>query len=413
MTLRREENVWIPESDLEGMSVDTLAVRAGQIRTGELEHSDPIFPTSSFVYGSAAQAAARFGGDEPGNIYSRFTNPTVQAFEGRMAAMEGGERAVATASGMAAILSTCMALLKSGDHVVCSRGVFGTTNVLFQKYMAKFGVETSFVSLTDMGEWTRAVRPETRMLFIETPSNPLCEVADMAALAKLAHAHDALFVVDNCFCTPVLQRPLEHGADIVIHSATKYLDGQGRCVGGVVVGPNNLMEEVYGFLRSAGPTMSPFNAWVFHKGLETLPIRMRAHCDNALQLALWLEQQPAVDQVFYAGLESHPQHELARKQQSGFGGVLSFRLTGGRAEAWRFIDATRMISITANLGDVKTTITHPATTTHGRLSDEDKDAAGITENLVRISVGIEAVEDLKTDLARGFQALQNPSKGNV
>lgn len=413
MTLRREENVWIPESDLEGMSVGTLAVRAGQIRTGELEHSDPIFPTSSFVYGSAAQAAARFGGDEPGNIYSRFTNPTVQAFEGRMAAMEGGERAVATASGMAAILSTCMALLKSGDHVVCSRGVFGTTNVLFQKYMAKFGVETSFVSLTDMDEWTRAVRPETRMLFIETPSNPLCEVADMAALAKLARAHDALFVVDNCFCTPVLQRPLEHGADIVIHSATKYLDGQGRCVGGVVVGPNNLMEEVYGFLRSAGPTMSPFNAWVFHKGLETLPIRMRAHCDNALQLALWLEQQPAVDQVFYAGLESHPQHELARKQQSGFGGVLSFRLTGGRAEAWRFIDATRMISITANLGDVKTTITHPATTTHGRLSDEDKDAAGITENLVRISVGIEAVEDLKTDLARGFQALQNPSKGNV
>jgi O-succinylhomoserine sulfhydrylase len=413
MTLRREEHVWIPESDLEGMSVDTLAVRAGQIRTGELEHSDPIFPTSSFVYGSAAQAAARFGGDEPGNIYSRFTNPTVQAFEGRMAAMEGGERAVATASGMAAILSTCMALLKSGDHVVCSRGVFGTTNVLFQKYMAKFGVETSFVSLTDMDEWTRAVRPETRMLFIETPSNPLCEVADMAALAKLAHAHDALFVVDNCFCTPVLQRPLEHGADIVIHSATKYLDGQGRCVGGVVVGPNNLMEEVYGFLRSAGPTMSPFNAWVFHKGLETLPIRMRAHCDNALQLALWLEQQPAVDQVFYAGLESHPQHELARKQQSGFGGVLSFRLTGGRAEAWSFIDATRMISITANLGDVKTTITHPATTTHGRLSDEDKDAAGITENLVRISVGIEAVEDLKTDLARGFQALQNPSKGNV
>lgn len=413
MTLRREENVWIPESDLEGMSVDTLAVRAGQIRTGELEHSDPIFPTSSFVYGSAAQAAARFGGDEPGNIYSRFTNPTVQAFEGRMAAMEGGERAVATASGMAAILSTCMALLKSGDHVVCSRGVFGTTNVLFQKYMAKFGVETSFVSLTDMDEWTRAVRPETRMLFIETPSNPLCEVADMAALAKLARAHDALFVVDNCFCTPVLQRPLEHGADIVIHSATKYLDGQGRCVGGVVVGPNNLMEEVYGFLRSAGPTMSPFNAWVFHKGLETLPIRMRAHCDNAVQLALWLEQQPAVDQVFYAGLESHPQHELARKQQSGFGGVLSFRLTGGRAEAWRFIDATRMISITANLGDVKTTITHPATTTHGRLSDEDKDAAGITENLVRISVGIEAVEDLKTDLARGFQALQNPSKGNV
>ncbi|MCK2147691.1 O-succinylhomoserine sulfhydrylase [Marinobacter alexandrii] len=413
MTLRREENVWIPESDLEGMSVDTLAVRAGQIRTGELEHSDPIFPTSSFVYGSAAQAAARFGGEEPGNIYSRFTNPTVQAFEGRIAAMEGGERAVATASGMAAILSTCMALLKVGDHVVCSRGVFGTTNVLFQKYMAKFGVETSFVSLTNMDEWGQAVRPETRMLFIETPSNPLCEVADMNALATLAHDNDALFVVDNCFCTPVLQRPLEHGADIIIHSATKYLDGQGRCVGGVVVGPNALMEEVYGFLRSAGPTMSPFNAWVFLKGLETLPIRMRAHCDNALQLALWLEEQPAVAEVFYAGLESHPQHELAKQQQSGFGGVLSFRLKGDRTEAWQFIDATRMISITANLGDVKTTITHPATTTHGRLSPEDKHAAGITENLVRISVGIEAVEDLKTDLARGFQALQNPSNGNV
>ncbi|WP_286219801.1 O-succinylhomoserine sulfhydrylase [Marinobacter apostichopi] len=413
MTLRREENVWIPESDLEGMSVDTLAVRAGQIRTGELEHSDPIFPTSSFVYGSAAQAAARFGGEEPGNIYSRFTNPTVQAFEGRIAAMEGGERAVATASGMAAILSTCMALLKAGDHVVCSRGVFGTTNVLFQKYMAKFGVETSFVSLTNMDEWTQAVRPETRMLFIETPSNPLCEVADMKALATLAHDNDALFVVDNCFCTPVLQRPLEHGADIIIHSATKYLDGQGRCVGGVVVGPNALMDEVYGFLRSAGPTMSPFNAWVFLKGLETLPIRMRAHCDNALQLALWLEEQPSVEEVFYAGLESHPQHELAKQQQSGFGGVLSFRLKGDRTEAWQFIDATRMISITANLGDVKSTITHPATTTHGRLSPEDKHAAGITENLVRISVGIEAVEDLKTDLARGFQALQNPSNGNV
>lgn len=406
MTFCRDEHVWIPESDLEGMSVDTLAVRAGQIRTGQLEHSDPIFPTSSFVYGSAAQAAARFGGEEPGNIYSRFTNPTVQAFEARIAAMEGGEKAVATSSGMAAILSTCMALLKSGDHVVCSRGVFGTTNVLFQKYMAKFGVETSFVSLTDQAQWEREIRPETRMLFIETPSNPLCEVADMAALAALAHANDALFVVDNCFCTPVLQRPLEHGADIIIHSATKYLDGQGRCVGGVVVGPTNLMDEVYGFLRSAGPTMSPFNAWVFLKGLETLPIRMRAHCDNALELAQWLEGKPAVAEVFYAGLESHPQHALARQQQTGFGGVLSFRVKGGREESWAFIDATRMISITANLGDVKTTITHPATTTHGRLSPEDKVQAGITENLVRISVGIEAVEDLKTDLQRGFSALE-------
>ncbi|MEC7376079.1 MAG: O-succinylhomoserine sulfhydrylase [Pseudomonadota bacterium] len=413
MTFRREETVWIPESDLEGMSVDTLAVRAGQIRSGQLEHSDAIYPTSSFVYGSAAQAAARFGGDEPGNIYSRFTNPTVQAFEARIAAMEGGERAVATASGMAAILSTCMALLKSGDHVICSRGVFGTTNVLFQKYLARFGVETTFVSLTDLDEWASAIRPETRMLFIETPSNPLCEVADMDALSRLAHENEALFVVDNCFCTPVLQRPLEQGADLVIHSATKYLDGQGRCVGGVVVGDHKTLEEVYGFLRSAGPTMSPFNAWVFQKGLETLPIRMRAHCDNALELALWLEQQADVEQVFYAGLESHPQHQLARKQQSGFGGVLSFQVKGAREEAWRFIDATRMISITANLGDVKTTITHPATTTHGRLSPEDKERAGITENLIRISVGIEAVEDLKTDLNRGFQALQNARNDNV
>lgn len=406
MTHRREEHVLIPESDLEGMSVDTLAVRAGQIRTGQLEHSDAIFPTSSFVYGSAAQAAARFGGEEPGNIYSRFTNPTVQAFEARIAAMEGGERAVATSSGMAAILATCMALLQAGDHVVCSRGVFGTTNVLLQKYLAKFGVETTFVSLTDMDGWKAAVRPETRMLFIETPSNPLCEVADMAALSSLAKANDALFVVDNCFCTPVLQRPLEFGADVVIHSATKYLDGQGRCVGGVVVGSHTLMEEVYGFLRSAGPTMSPFNAWVFLKGLETLPIRMRAHCENALELARWLEQQEGIEAVYYAGLPNHPQHQLAKRQQSGFGGVLSFQVRGGREQAWAFIDATRMISITANLGDVKTTITHPATTTHGRLSPEDKENAGITENLVRVSVGIEAIEDIKTDLARGLNALK-------
>lgn len=405
MTLRREETIQIPESDLDGMSVDTLAVRAGQIRTDQLEHSDAIFPTSSFVYGSAAQAAARFGGEEPGNIYSRFTNPTVQAFEKRLAAMEGGERAVATASGMAAILATCMSLLKAGDHVVCSRGVFGTTNVLFQKYMARFGVTTSFVGLTDLAAWESAITPDTRMLFLETPSNPLCEVADLAALAELAHRNDALLVVDNCFCTPVLQRPFEHGADLVIHSATKYLDGQGRCVGGAVVGPNTLMEEVYGFLRSAGPTMSPFNAWVFHKGLETLPIRMRAHCDNALELAQWLEGRAGVESVFYAGLVSHPQHELARRQQSGFGGVLSFKLVGGRDEAWRFIDATRMISVTANLGDVKTTVTHPATTTHGRLSPEDKAQAGITENLVRLSVGIEAIDDLKRDLERGFAAL--------
>ncbi|ROU00006.1 O-succinylhomoserine sulfhydrylase [Marinobacter sp. R17] len=405
MSKIREEHALIPESDLEGVSVDTLAVRAGQIRTAQLEHSDAIFPTSSFVYGSAAQAAARFGGEEPGNIYSRFTNPTVQAFEARIAAMEGGERAVGTASGMAAILSTCMALLQSGDHVVCSRGVFGTTNVLFQKYLARFGVETTFVSLTDMDAWRAAVRPETRMLFLETPSNPLCEVADLQALADLAHANDALFVVDNCFCTPILQRPFEYGADIVIHSATKYLDGQGRCIGGVVIGSNALMEEVYGFMRSAGPSLSPFNAWVFLKGLETLPIRMRAHCASALELAQWLEQHPAVERVFYAGLTSHPQHALAGKQQKGYGGVLSFRVKGERAEAWQVIDATQIISITGNLGDTRTTVTHPATTTHGRLSPEDKAEAGITENLIRVSVGLEDIDDLKADLARGLDAL--------
>ncbi|OEY67701.1 O-succinylhomoserine sulfhydrylase [Marinobacter sp. X15-166B] len=405
MTHCREEHSFIPESDLDGMSVDTLAVRAGQLRTAQLEHSDPIFATSSFVYGSAAQAAARFAGDEPGNIYSRFTNPTVQAFEGRIAALEGAERAVATASGMAAILATCMAHLQSGDHVICSRGVFGTTNVLFQKYMAGFGVTTSFASPTELDEWRSAITPQTRMLFLETPTNPLGDVADIEALADLAHRADALLVVDNCFCTPVLQRPLELGADIVVHSATKYLDGQGRCVGGVVVGPDRLLEEVFGFMRSAGPTMSPFNAWTFLKGLETLPIRMRAHCDNALELAKWLQQQEVIDQVYYSGLPDHPQHELAKRQQSGFGGVLSFTVKGGREQAWAFIDATRMISITANLGDVKTTITHPATTTHGRLSPEDKLQAGISDNLIRVSVGIEAIDDIKYDLGRGLAAL--------
>ncbi|WP_111496048.1 MULTISPECIES: O-succinylhomoserine sulfhydrylase [Marinobacter] len=405
MTKIREEHNLIPETDLEGVSVDTLAVRAGQMRTAQLEHSDAIFPTSSFVYGSAAQAAARFGGEEPGNIYSRFTNPTVQSFEARIAAMEGGERAVGTASGMAAILSTCMALLQAGDHVVCSRGVFGTTNVLFQKYLARFGVDTTFVSLTDMEGWRAAIRPETKMLFLETPSNPLCEVADLQELSALAKSHDALLVVDNCFCTPILQRPFEYGADIVIHSATKYLDGQGRCIGGVVIGSNALMEEVYGFMRSAGPSLSPFNAWVFLKGLETLPIRMRAHCASALELAQWLEQHPAVERVFYAGLESHPQHELARRQQKGFGGVLSFRVKGAREEAWQVIDSTQVMSITGNLGDTRTTVTHPATTTHGRLSAEDKAEAGITENLIRISVGLEDIDDLKADLARGLDAL--------
>ncbi|MCP5160435.1 MAG: O-succinylhomoserine sulfhydrylase [Hahellaceae bacterium] len=394
----------IPFCDLDGAELDTLAVRAGQSRTHEMEHSEAIFPTSSFVFGSAAEAAARFSGEVPGNIYSRFTNPTVRMFEQRIAALEGGERAVATASGMAAILATCMALLKSGDHVVCSRGVFGTTNVFFEKYMKKFGVTCSFVSLTDIQGWQAAITEQTRMLFLETPSNPLCEIGDLEALSSLAKRSNALLVVDNCLCTPALQRPFEFGADIVIHSATKYLDGQGRCVGGVVVGSELLMNEVYGFLRTAGPTMSPFNAWVFLKGLETLGLRLRAQSAAALEIAQWLKDQPGIEKVFYAGLEDHPQFALAKKQQSAFGAVLSFRISGGREETWRFIDGVRFISITANLGDVKSTITHPATTTHGRLSPEDKASAGITDNLIRISVGLEAVEDIKKDLYRGLQS---------
>ncbi len=390
---------------LAGAALDTLAIRAGYQRTPEGEHSEAIFATSSYVFANAAEAAARFTGESPGNVYSRYTNPTVRTFEERIAALEGGEQGVATSSGMAAILSTWMALLKAGDHIVCSRSVFGTTTVLLNKFMHKFGVDSTAVSLTDLSAWRAALRPATRMLFVETPSNPLCEVADLTALAELAHQHGALLVVDNCFCTPALQRPLEWGADIVVHSATKYLDGQGRCMGGAVVGRRQLMEEVLGFLRSAGPTMSPFNAWVFLKGLETLRLRMDAHAANALQVARWLAAQPAVEQVYYAGLEGHPGHALATRQQSAYGGVLSFRVQGGREQAWRLIDNTRMLSLTANLGDTKTTIVHPATTTHGRLSVEEKAEAGITENLIRVAVGLEAAADIIADLDRGLAAL--------
>ena len=381
---------------------DTLAVRAGIARTNEGEHSEAIFPTSSFVFDSAAHAAARFSGEEPGNIYSRFTNPTVRTFEERLAAMEGGERCVATSSGMAAILATCMGLLRAGDHIVSSRAVFGTTVVLFNNFMAKFGVETSFVDLTDLDAWEAAIQPNTRLLFLETPSNPVTQIVDVEKLAALAHSKDCLLVVDNCFCTPALQQPLKQGADIVIHSATKYLDGQGRAVGGAVVGREKEMNDVYAFLRSAGPTMSPFNAWIFLKGLETLSLRMQAHSANALVLAQWLEQQPNVCKVNYPGLASHPQHELAKRQQKAFGGVLSFEVKGGREAAWKVIDGTRICSITANLGDTKTTITHPASTTHGRLSDEQKQDAGITEGLIRISVGLESVADIQRDLASGL-----------
>ncbi len=385
--------------------LDTLAVRAGIHRTAEGEHSEPIFATSSYVFDSAADAAARFAGDSPGNVYSRYTNPTVRSFEERLAALEGGEAAVGTSSGMAAILSTCMALLSAGDHVICSRDVFGTTTNLFARYMAKFGVAVDFVPLLALDQWQAALRPETKLLYIETPSNPLCEVADIRKLADMAHAGGALLVVDNCFCTPALQRPLELGADIVIHSATKYLDGQGRCVGGAVVGSQALMDEIVVFLRTCGPTMSAFNAWVFLKGLETLRLRMEAHSRSALELAQWLQQQPQVQQVYYAGLADHPGHALAARQQRAFGGVLSFEVKGGRDAAWRCIDATRILSLTANLGDAKTTIVHPGTTTHGRLTPAQRAEAGISDGLIRVAVGLEDIADLRADLQRGLDAV--------
>ena len=387
---------------------NTNAVRAGQKRSSEAENSEPIFLSSSFTFDTAAEAAAKFAGDEEGNIYSRFSNPTVSTFEERLAALEGAERCVATSSGMSAILSTCMALLQSGDHIVSSASIFGTSVNLFGKILPKFGLETSFVKQCDYEGWEKAIRPSTRLLFLETPTNPLTEVADIQRLSELAKAHNCLLVVDNCFCTPVLQRPLEFGADIVIHSATKYLDGQGRCVGGAVLGTEDLLgEEVYGFLRTAGPTMSPFNAWVFLKGLETLGIRMREHCRNAGLVAEYLSEQQSVSKVYYPGLETHPQHELASSQQDGFGGVVSFELEGGRDNAWRFIDATELFSITANLGDAKTTITHPASTTHGRISDAERRSAGISEGLIRLSVGLEDFEDIKADLQKGLSKVFN------
>ncbi|WP_022956099.1 O-succinylhomoserine sulfhydrylase [Perlucidibaca piscinae] len=395
-----------PVNDIAGF--DTDAVRAGNYRSEQGEHSEALFLTSSFVFKSAAEAAARFGGSEPGNIYSRFTNPTVRGFEQRLAALEGGERCVATASGMAAILAMVLGLLKAGDEVVASQSLFGTTNVLFDKYAGKFGIKTRFVPLADLSAWQAAITPATRLFFVESPSNPLGELVDIAALSDIAHAHGVLLAVDNCFCTPALQRPLALGADLVIHSATKYLDGQGRCLGGAVVGPHALLEEIYGVVRTCGPSLSPFNAWVFLKGLETLRLRMDAHAASALRLATWLEAQPEVAAVHYPGLASHPQHALAARQQRGFGGVLSFEVRPrdgetARDAAWRFIDATRILSITANLGDTKSTVTHPGTTTHGRLSPEAKAAARISDGLIRIAVGLEDIDDLIADCARGLR----------
>lgn len=386
----------------EEYELETLAVRAGTVRSQFNEHSEAMFLTSSFVFGSAAEAAARFKGEQAGPIYARFTNPTVQMMEARLAALEGAERCVAFASGMAAILATVMGLMKAGEHVVASRSIFGSTVQLFSNILGRFGVETTYVSPTDPEEWRAAVKPNTKLFFVESPSNPLTEVSDIRALAAIAHEAGAWLAVDNCFCSPALQKPLELDADIVIHSATKYLDGQGRVLGGAVLGKKDLMEGVYTFLRTAGPTLSAFNAWVILKGLETLSIRMDAHSRNALVLAQWLEAQPQVARVLYPGLPSHPQHELAMAQQKTGGGIVAFELKGGQEAAWKLIDATKMVSITANLGDTKTTITHPATTTHSRMTPEQRAAAGIGDGLVRIAVGLEAVADIQADLARGL-----------
>jgi O-succinylhomoserine sulfhydrylase len=379
----------------QSFGMDTLATRAGQERSAEGEHSELIFASSSYVFKNAAEAAARFAGDSPGNIYSRFTNPTVRVFEERLAAMEKGERCIATSSGMGAILSTVLGLLKMGDHIVSSRSIFGTSVSLFSNILPKYGINTTFVDLTDYEDWQNAITPETKLLFLETPSNPLTEIVDIKKIADIAHEHETLLVVDNCFCTPSLQLPLTLGADIVIHSATKYLDGQGRCIGGAIVGSDAiLLDDIYTFLRTGGTTMSPFNAWVFLKGLETLSIRMRAHCENALQIAEWLDNQKSVEKVYFPGLKSHPQHELAKTQQSGFGGVVSFEVKGNKSNAWQLIDSVNIFSITANLGDTKSTITHPATTTHHRLTEKQQIEAGIHPNLIRLSVGLEDVSDL-------------------
>ena len=384
---------------------DTNAIRGGYQSTHENEHSEALFLTSSYVFDNAEMAAQSFSNEIEGNVYSRYTNPTVRTFEQRLALLEDAEQAVATSSGMAATLAVIMALLESGDHILCSRDVFGSTRVMMDNYITKFGVEVSYVSLTDLSAWQDSVKSNTKMIFCETPSNPLSEIADLEALSQIAKNANALFVVDNCFCTPVLQKPLKWGADIVVHSATKYIDGQGRALGGAVVGSAELMNQVQGFLRAAGPSMSPFNAWIFLKGLETLSLRMKAHSANASALAQWLSKHPKVSKVYFAGLPEHPGHSLAKKQQSDFGAVVSFVVDGAREAAWKVIDATQMISLTANLGDAKTTIVHPATTTHGRLSEESLAEAGIEEGLIRIAVGLEDLEDIKNDIELGLSQL--------
>jgi O-succinylhomoserine sulfhydrylase len=382
---------------------DTLAVRAGIERSQFNEHSEALYLTSSFIFDNAAQAAARFSNAEAGNVYARFTNPTVTTFQTRLAKLEGAEACLATSSGMAAILSCVMGLLKAGEHIVSSRSVFGATVQLFNNVLGKWGLQTTYVSQTDLSAWRAAIKPNTKLFFVETPSNPLTEIADLAGLAEIAKASGILLVVDNCFCTPILQRPIEFGADIVIHSATKYLDGQGRVLGGAVLGRQDIItESILPFLRTAGPSISPFNAWVCLKGLETLGIRMQAQCNAAAQLASWLAKHPSVERVYYPGLADHPQYELAKRQQSMSGGVVSFDVKGGRERAWKVVDSTKLLSITANLGDTKSTITHPASTTHGRISAEARASAGIGEGLLRVAVGLENIEDIKADLLRGL-----------
>jgi len=384
---------------------ETLAIHTGVHRSQFNEHSESLYLTSSFVFDSAAQAAARFSGQEPGNIYSRFTNPTVTAMQERLAVLEGAEACIATASGMSAILTSVMGLLSAGDHIVASRSLFGSTVSLFNNILSRFGIQTTFVSATDPAEWQAAIRPDTRLFFLETPSNPLTEISDIAALAEIAKKAGVWLAVDNCFCTPIIQQPLKLGADLVIHSATKYLDGQGRVLGGAILGKRDLLMDsgIFSFLRTAGPSLSAFNAWIILKGMETLSLRVKAHSDHALEVARWLETHPQVERVFYPGLPSHPQHELAMRQQKTGGGIVSFEVKGGREAAWRVVDAARLMSITANLGDTKSTLTHPATTTHGRISQEAREAAGIRDGLLRIAVGLESPDDLKTDLARGLQ----------
>ena len=387
-----------------GLATETLAVRAGMDRSAHNEHSEALYLTSSFVFDNAAQAALRFSGEEEGNVYARFTNPSVTLFEERLAALEGAEDCIATASGMAAITSLIMATLSAGDHIVASKSLFGSTMQLLGNIMPRFGIETTFVSQTNASEWEQAIRPNTKLLFCETPSNPLTEIADIRALASIAQKHQLLLAVDNCVCTPILQKPLELGAHIVVHSATKYLDGQGRVLGGAICGGKDLIEKIFIFLRTTGPTLSAFNAWILGKGLETLSIRMHAQSAAALQLAQWLEAHPGVERVYYPGLPSHPQYALATQQQKTGGAIVSFEVKGGKDAAWRVIDSCQLLSITGNLGDTRTTLTHPASTTHGRITPEARAAAGINDNLLRMAVGLEAVEDICNDLARGLAA---------